>query len=102
MAKIKEMPSEAIIGGLKGKLDYYYWMGIAVCRSWPKSPGHSRSAAVSAQWPIWTYISKAWRDLAPELRDLYNRQASGTTLSGRDLFTRSYISGAFAYPTGAP
>lgn len=93
MAIVKEMPSEAIIGGFKGKLDFYYWMGIPVCRSWPKSPGSSRSPAVMAQWPAFSYISQAWRDLDPTLRRLYEVQATGTILTGRDLFTRSYLSG---------
>jgi len=93
MAIIKEMPSEAIINGFKGYIDFYYWMGIPVARSWPKSPLGLRSPAVMAQWPAWSYISKQWKDLDPTLRRLYEVQASGTILTGRDLFTRSYLSG---------
>lgn len=93
MAIVKEMPSEAIIGGLKGKLDFYYWKGIAVCRSWPKSPGSSRSPAVMAQWPAFAYISQAWATLDPTLRRYFEVMATGTILTGRDLFARSFLSG---------
>ncbi|MBA7531690.1 hypothetical protein ES705_23911 [subsurface metagenome] len=93
MAIVKEMPSEAIIGGFKGYIDFYYYMGIPVCRSWPKSPGSLRSPAVMAQWPAWSYIAGQWKDLDPTLRRYYEVMATGTILTGRDLFTRAYLSG---------
>ena len=102
MVKIRRFPSEAIISGFKGSLDYYEHNGVACVRTWPRSPGHARSAAVTAQWPLFAYASRSWTALTPALQTLYNHQATGTILTGRDLFTRSYLSGAFTYPTGAP
>lgn len=100
MAKIKELPAEAIIGGFKGTIDYYLHDGIPCVRRWPQSPGKIRSPAVMEQWAAWSYVASAWRDLDPRLRSLYERMSKGSSLTGRDLFTRSYLSGAFFYPTG--
>ncbi len=93
MAIVKEMPSEAVIGGFKGKLDFYYWKGLAVCRSWPQSPGHSRSENVMRQWPAFTIAAKAWKELPLAIKDLYANMAQGTILTGRDVFARGYLSG---------
>ncbi len=100
MAIIKSMPGIKIINGFKGKVDFYYNMGLPVARAWPKSPGRNRSPAVKAQWPAWAYISKLWTALPPELQAAYNFMAGGTPLTGRDLFTRGYLKGLFVYPTG--
>ncbi len=91
VAKIKAFPSMAIVGGFKGTLDFYYNMGIACVRTWPKSPGKRRSPAVMAQWDTWRYITKAWSKLSPEMQAVYYASASGTNLSGRDLFQKNFI-----------
>lgn len=91
MAKIRRLPSLAIISGFKGTIDFYEHDGQACVRAWPKSPGKSRSQAVMAQWPAFTYAAQAWATLDPRLRTLYDRMAKGTTFTGRDMFTRSYL-----------
>lgn len=93
MAKLTALPSQAIIDGLKGKVDFYLWMGIPVARKWPRSPGHKRATAVEAQWPTWTYASQIWSKLDEPMRRAYKETAHGTTLSGRDLSQKAYISG---------
>lgn len=92
MAKIAKMPSLAIIDGFKGAVDYYVHCGQPCARSWPRSPGHRRSPAVQAQWPAFTEATTLWNDLSPEVQDAYKRMSAGTHLSGRDVFTKSYIS----------
>lgn len=98
MAKIKRMPSEAIISGFKGVLDYYVWMGICCVRRWPRSPGHRRAPAVEAQWSAFRYATNLWNTLTPEVQRLWVTMAAGTRLSGRDLCHRAYISGTFNHP----
>lgn len=100
MAVIKTMPSEAIISGFRGTLDYYYNMGLACVRRWPRSPGHRRAPAVEAGWPAFTAASRLWTQLSPEVQRSYEEMATGTGLSGRDMFQRSYMKGLYAYPTG--
>lgn len=108
MAKLKVLPALAIIDGFKGKVDYYInyqtsdpalrGEGIPCARMWPRSPGHRRAPAVEAQWAKFAYISGKWLTLSNEIQDAYREMASGTGLSGRDMFTRGYLSGLYRYP----
>jgi len=99
MAKLTAMPHEAIIDGFKGVVDFYYYMGISVARKWPNSPGRRRSPAVQAQWPFFAYASKEWNNLSQIVRDAYEILATNSGLSGRDMFTRGYLTGLYRYPT---
>ncbi len=99
MAIIKRLPSQAIIDGFKGTLDYYVCMGIPCVRMWPRSPGKNRTAAVKAQWPAWTTASREWSNLSPAVQDAYRTLATNSGLSGRDMFTRAYLTGLYRYPT---
>jgi len=111
MAKLTNLPALDIISGFKGTIDYYInyqssdpetrGKGIPCARKWPRSPGHKRAPAVEAQWAAFTYPAAHWNSLSPEIQDAYNKMASGTGLSGRDMFTRSFIKGIYTYPTGA-
>ena len=108
MAKLKALPSLAIISGFRGVIDYYVnyqtcpaetgEIGQPCARMWPRSPGHKRAPAVEAGWADFSIAAKAWSALSAEIQDAYNTMASNTGLSGRDLFTKSYISGLFTYP----
>ena len=91
LAKIKALPGRAIISGFKGKLDFYVHHGQPCVRSWPRSPGKRRSPRVEAQWPAFRYATKAWITLPEEIKDGFRKMAEGTGLTGRDLFTRSYL-----------
>ncbi len=108
MAKLKVLPHQAIIDGFRGKVDFYQYHptcdpenrgeGIAVARKWPRSPGHLRSAAVMAQWPAFTTAAQSWLLVPEEVQMYFKKMASGTGLSGRDMFTRAYLTGLFRYP----
>ena len=100
MAVIREMPSEAIISGFRGSLDYYYNMGLACVRKWPRSPGHLRTQAVMSTWGAFADASRLWSKLSPEVQRTYEEMATGTGLTGRDMFQRGYLKGLYAYPTG--
>lgn len=93
MAKLKNLPALAIINGFKGKIDFYVHRGINCARKWPRSPGRKRAPAVEAQWSTFRYATKAWVYLSPEVQDAYRQNARGTSLSGRDLFIKGYITG---------
>ena len=102
MPKIKALPGRHIISGFHGILDFYVHDAQPCVRKWPSSPGHRRTPAVEAQWAAFSYAAKEWNNLAPIVRDAYNRMAETTGLSGRDWFIRSYLSGIYRYPTGEP
>jgi len=97
MAKLKVLPHQAIIDGFKGKIDFYVHRGIPCARKWPRSPGRLRSQAVMSTWPAFAYAAGMWNELSPEIQDAYRAMASGTGLSGRDMFTRSYLTGLYRY-----
>lgn len=109
MAKLLALPSLAIISGFRGVIDYYVnyqscdrevsGHGIPCARRWPRSPGHLRSPAVMEQWSAFSEASRLWSEVSPVVQDAYNKMASGTGLSGRDMFTRGYISGLYRYET---
>ena len=94
MAIITKLPGLEIIAGFKGMLDFYHWMGIPCVRAWPRSPGPRRAPAVEAQWPAWGFAGSYWNSLSREVKEAYIKMASGYPVTGRDLFTKSYISGA--------
>lgn len=95
MAVITSMPSEAIISGFKGVIDYYYYCGLACVRRWPRSPGRRRSPAVEAKWAAFSWAAANWKNLSPEVQAAYRETAGASSLSGRDLFTKSFISTYF-------
>lgn len=97
MAKLTVLPELAIIDGFKGKVDFYLHDGIPCARRWPRSPGKRRAPAVEATWEAFAYAAAKWKDLPPEIQAGYNEMASGTGLSGRDMFTRSYLTGLYRY-----
>jgi len=98
MGKLTAMPRQAIIDGFKGKIDFYDWKGITCFRSWPRKIGPVRAPAVMAQWLAFSYIAGKWLLLTAEMRASYEKMADGTGLTGRDFFTRSYLSGLFDVP----
>ena len=93
------LPEQAIISGFKGKIDFYLWKGVPCARKWPRSPGKRRSPAVEAQWQFFQKAVELWNELSQEVKDAYNTMAAGSGLSGRDLFTRGYLSGLYRYET---
>lgn len=97
MVKLKSLPEQAVIDGFKGTIDYYVHCGVPCVRSWPRSPGKRRSPNVEKQWPAFATASRLWNTLAPEVRDTYNLMSQTSSFSGRDLFTKSYISGIYGY-----
>lgn len=95
MAKIKALPGIDIISGFKGTLDFYVHDGQPCVRSWPRSPGKNRSPSVQSAWPAFSWAASNWNTLSPEIQQAYNLTASEMTMSGRDLFTKSFISSYF-------
>jgi len=98
MAKLAVMPQQGIIDGFKGTVDFYVYMGIPVARSWPRPPSGSRSPAVQAQWPAFAYAAKEWLNLSAFVQRAYEKLATGSGLTGRDMQVRAYLTGLYRYP----
>lgn len=93
MAKVKTLPSQAVIDGFRGVLDFYVHMGQPCVRSWPHKIGSNRSSDVRAQWPAFSYLSRSWNDMTPAVQAAFNSLAGDSGISGRDLAMAAYISG---------
>lgn len=93
MAIIKEMIGEKVISGFRDTLDFYYYMGLACVRRWPRSPGRRRTPAVQAGWPAFTAAAKEWNELSPTVRRAFEEMAGNSGLSGKDMFQRAYMAG---------
>lgn len=93
MAKLTVLPEQAIIDGFKGTIDMYLWKGIPCARSWPRSPGKRRAPAVEAQWDTFTYATRIWSYMSPEVQAAYEEARHGTYLSARDLAIKGFLSG---------
>jgi len=93
MAKLRKMLDEAVISGYRGVVDYYYYKGVPCARAWPQRPRVPRSLAVQlSQKPFIEGVRLA-SQLSPEMVEFYKSNAASTTLTWRDLFMRSYLSG---------
>lgn len=95
MAKLGSMPDTAIISGLKGTVDFYYYKGIPVARAWPRSPGKQRAPAVAAQWPAWSVASKSWVKLSRAYQLDHATWCGHGRQNPRDLQMKSYLSNLY-------
>ena len=105
MAKLKALPSLDVINGFRGVIDYYVYhpscpaetgvAGTPCARRWPRSPGHRRAPEVEAQWTAFAWAAANWNSLSPEVQEAYNQTAEQTNMTGRDLFTKSFITDYF-------
>lgn len=99
MAKLAQLPHQAIIDGFKGKVDFYVWNGIPCARAWPRKLGRNRSPAVRAQWSPWAYAAREWKNLSETVQNAFRELAINSGLSGRDMQVRAYMTGLYRYPT---
>jgi hypothetical protein len=98
LAILKALPEAAIISGFKGTLDFYVWRGLPVCRQWPRRRSVPFTPQEKAQWPVFATASRLWNTLDPSVQDAYNKMASGSTLSGRDMMVKMYINAKTILP----
>lgn len=93
MAIIKEMLGEREISGFRGKVDFYYYMGIPCARQWPRKPTTPRNPQVVAAQQPFIEAAQLAKTLSPEIIAFYKENAASTSLTWKDLFFRSYMSG---------
>jgi len=98
VAIIKEMVSQKIITGFKGKLDFYFYMGIPIARRWPRSQGNSQTPASVAQQPAFSYASKLWTEVSPFVQEAYTTLVEACGLHKKDWFMRGYYGKIYRYP----
>ncbi len=98
MAIIKEMLGRKLIDGFKGKVDFYYYMGVPCARKWPRSQGNSQTPASVAQWPRFTYATRLPSQFSPFVIAAYKDISRISGLHWRDWALRGYLTGIYKYP----
>lgn len=95
MAKIAQMPSQAIIDSFRGYLDFYKWCDLNIVRKWPRAPGRSRAPAVVAAQVPFAYVNQQASELPGYVIDTWKAMAQSGGLTWKDWMNRAYISGTF-------
>lgn len=95
MAKPDKMPQQAIIDGMKGLIDYYYWKGVAVARRWPRYFARTPSPQEAVNQADFAYINKLYSTLPAIVLQGLIDHAKGTTQVPKDYLVRAYLKGLF-------
>lgn len=101
MAKVPALPAQVIIDKAGGILDYYVHDGQPCVRMWPRKKRHPPTPQEKDQWPAFTYVNQAARELPANVVATWKRLATGTALTWKDYLCRCYI-GATFNPPGYP
>lgn len=93
MAKMGSLPSKEVIGSYKGTIDFYYWMGIPVCRKWPSRPKMPQTSPSKLQSEQFANINIMAKTVDASAKPYYIHEAVGTGLTWKDVLTRLYLHG---------
>lgn len=86
MARITGPFEPETIRAFRGVLDFYYWRGLHLVRSWPRKPVLPRSPAVQATAQEFKENVQALSDLPAPFRSQAMAAVAGTDWTWRDLW----------------
>lgn len=87
MARVEGEFQSDVIRAFKGVLDFYYWRGIPVVRSWPRKPVLPRNPAVQSAGQDWRDNSKALSSLPLSLQTATADEVKDTSYTWKDAWT---------------
>lgn len=87
MARVTGDFQSDVIRAYKGVLDFYYWRGIGVVRSWPRKPVLPRNPAVQAAGIDWRDNSRALSSLPLALQIATAEEVRDTAYTWKDAWT---------------
>ena len=102
MAKLNAMPSQAIVDGLAGCVDFYLWRGIPCARKWPRCTAIPRTTGEQLAAAEFAYINKQAKNVPPNIQATYIELAAASSLTWKDWLTRLYLSGSSSLPDPRP
>jgi len=101
MAKVKNISTQ-IIKSLAGVVDFYYWKGIPVARSWPKRSSVSTSPNVLASRQAFIDSRIDLKQVTGVVRLAWAQSAHGVTEAWLDYYTHQYMRYWRDYGVSAP
>jgi len=93
MAKLAVLPSQDIIDGFKGAIDFYLYMGIPCCRMWPVWRSRAPHPEEKVNQDDFARINQVAISMPVEFIDAYKELAQGTPFTWKDLMVRSFMRG---------
>lgn len=85
MVKLLRMVDEATIVGCRQKVDFYFWMGIPVARSWPRKSTQPRTVGEVASSEEFKAAARWTADLSPNVKEDYQTYAKGGAVTWVDM-----------------
>lgn len=93
MVKLAYIPSQAVIDGFRGVVDFACQLGIPYARKWPAPPCGDPPLSVTTKWEPFSYINKAAKDLPSVFIKALRRSSSDSNQSWKDLLIILYYRG---------
>ena len=98
MARVTGDFNSDVIRTYKGLLDFYYWRGIGVVRSWPRKPVLPRNPAVQAAGVNWRDNSRAISALPLALQVATAEEVRDTAYTWKDAWTTTAYGHGLTWP----
>lgn len=89
MVRMRQLPDSGTIMASRGRVDYYYWMGIPVARAWPRKSTVPRTAGSIASSEAFTAAAVLTGAVAEPVQVLFKRVHVGTGVTWVDHFRAS-------------
>ena len=86
MAKLNQIPDSGTIIASRGRVDYYFWMGIPVARSWPRKSTQPRTAAEIRSSELFTAAAVMTGAVAEPVMEISKRLVGGVGVTWVDHF----------------
>lgn len=83
---------------MRGHIDFYYWRGLLVARTWPRKPLFARSAAVQQSAQNFADTIKVASNYPSPLLAQVTAQTQGTDWTWRDLLINAAYGGHVIAP----
>ena len=80
-----------MIDKFSGVLDFYYWRGQAICRTWPRTAKQPHTAAQLASRAAFTQSRTDLHDMDSSVRALWPNDFFGRRQAWLDYYTGMYL-----------
>lgn len=96
---IVEVPNWRLIAQLARVLDFYYWKGKLVCRTYPHVVRQPGTPAQQLTWWALTRAHQDWNNLRPADKEAFRALVGPIQRTGHDQYMKEYLT-SFSVPLG--